>query len=250
MSMQGETVKSEPRETWTPESGRVLATDWKGDSLVRTGALLGAGTAIWLATRSSRPLAIAGAALAVIPLALRTVTGRWPFTESMDGRAAIPIRASVTVARTSDEVFDAWRSFDRLPEVLKYVLRVSEIGPGRTEWLVRTPAGGELCLRSVLVREHRPQTLTWHSLPDSDVEQRGSIDFRTARDGNRTHVRVRLEVVPPPVARAAGKVFRSVLAAQIREDLRRFRDSLESGRVTPTTRFGEGLSATSSRSSF
>jgi uncharacterized membrane protein len=140
----------------------------------------------------------------------------------------------MTIARPPEEVYDAWRRFGRLPEALRYVLRVSEIGPGRTEWIVRTPTGGEFFLRSVLKREHRPHSMSWHSLPDSDVEQRGSIDFRSGKNGGHTHMYLRLEVIPPPEARAAGRVFRSVLAAQIREDLRRFRDWLEAGQSSST----------------
>ena len=242
-------MNSDSRETWTPESGPLDDAGWKEEPLLRTGALLGAGTAIWLAVRSRRPAAVAGAALAVVPLAMRGFTGRWPFREAPNGQAAVQIRAGLTIGRPQEEAFDAWRNFSRLPEALKYVLRVSEFAPGRTEWLVRTPAGGELCLRSILVREHRPQTMRWHSLPDSDVEQRGAIDFRPGRDRTSTRVCVRIEVVPPPVARAAGKVFRSVLAAQIREDLRRFRDWLESGRATPI-RPGEARAPLSSRNSF
>ena len=213
-------------ETWTPESGPKKGA-WSDEPLLRTGALLGAGAALLFALRSRRPVAVAGAAMAAFPLAVRGLVGRWPFTEAPNG-AAVAVGASLRIMRAPEDVFDAWRNFRRLPESLKYVLRVTEIGPGRTEWVVRSPAGGEVCLRSVLVQERRPHVMRWHSLPDSDVEQRGSIDFRAGRDGSSTRVFVRLDIVPPPGARAAGKVFRDVLAAQLREDLRRFRDHLES----------------------
>jgi uncharacterized membrane protein len=245
--MQGDILGPQSGETWTPESGAIGDPGWKDEPFVRTGALLGAGTAVWLAARSGRPAAVAGAALAVFPLAMRGLTGRWPFREPLNGCAAVPIRASLVIARSPEDVFDAWREFGRLPERLKYVVRVNEIGPGRTEWVVRTPAGRELRLRSMLVRERRPRTMSWHSLPDSDVEQRGSIDFRAGRGGDSTRVHVRLEVVPPPGARAAGTVFRSVLVAQVREDLRRFRSFLESGAPTSPS---EALSPVSSWSSF
>src|SRR5688572_7954799 len=130
-------------ETWTPELGPVADSRGRDEHLVRTGALLGAGRPLLFALRSRTPVAVAGAALAAFPLAVRGLAGRWPFAETPGGAAAIPIRASLRIRRSAEEVFDAWRNFRRLPEALKSVLRVTEIGPGRTEWIVRTPAGGD-----------------------------------------------------------------------------------------------------------
>jgi uncharacterized membrane protein len=78
--------------------------------------------------------------------------------------------------------------------------------------------------------------LTWRSLPGSDVDHRGSVEFTPAPGNRGTEVHVRLEYHRPGgrAGEALALAFFQHPEQQIREDLRRFKALVETGEL-PTT---------------
>ena len=78
--------------------------------------------------------------------------------------------------------------------------------------------------------------LAWRTLPGSDVEHEGRVEFEPARGGRETVVRVRLAYRAP--AGKMGAVLARLLGAepaqQVTDDLRRLAQVLEAGEI-PTT---------------
>jgi uncharacterized membrane protein len=68
------------------------------------------------------------------------------------------------------------------------------------------------------------------------VDHVGTVRFRELPNGRGTEVRVRLEYMPPGgiVGVAVAQLFKILTEQQLKEDLRRFKQIIETGE-TPTT---------------
>ena len=84
-----------------------------------------------------------------------------------------------------------------------------------------------------IVNDVENQQIAWRSLPGSDVDSAGSVNFDSMHAGEDTQVTVNLQYAPP-AGRAGGWVA-TLLGREpsqmIREDLHRLKQLLEAGAV-------------------
>jgi uncharacterized membrane protein len=87
-----------------------------------------------------------------------------------------------------------------------------------------------------IVRDDPNEGLSWQTVEGSEIQHQGIVRFEPARSGRGTIVRVELRYVPP-----AGKVgvqFARILGeepkVQIKDDLRRLKQLIETGEVATT----------------
>jgi uncharacterized membrane protein len=215
------------------EMAKNLATWERGMSIGAGGALL------WFAARHEKgraPAAAAGASLLV-----RGVSGYCPISAAMgrdafDTRVAlggprgIRVRESVTIVRPVEELYGLWRDLSKLPELLPHIERIDLLPEGRSHWVVRGPAGLRLEWDAETINDIPNELIAWRSVEGADVVSAGSVRFTPVRRGG-VEVRVHLQYAPP--AGKAGMWAATLLGAnparQIREDLRRLKQTLEAG---------------------
>jgi uncharacterized membrane protein len=149
----------------------------------------------------------------------------------------VPVEKSVTVNLKPEEAYRFWRDFTNLPRFMKHLQSVSVIDERRSHWVARAPGGTEVAWDSELIEEVPNQYLAWRSLQGSDVDHSGSVRFEPAPGGRGTIVRVQMRYQPPAgrAGVALARLFGEVPAQQVQEDLRRFKQVLETGEI-PTTR--------------
>jgi uncharacterized membrane protein len=217
-------------------------TEHQTDLLVRAGALAGAATVLGMAARRSSPGAWTSAAAVALPLTTRGVTGHWPMAATLAKALPVEIEHRLTVQRPVEEVFDAWRRLEDLPETLRHVEHVEVLDEGLSQWTASTPAGKVEWIAEI-VHERRPHLLAWRSLADSDILHEGRLELSPWRGGRGTLLDLRMRIGGGRAgngfrrrsARAAvAALMRPALALEVREDLRRFKNRLEAGEV-PTT---------------
>ena len=181
--------------------------------------------------------AVAGIA-AVDALVARQLSGKQAF--SLRGRfrrAGVPVEKSVTLNRSPQECYQFWRDFTNLPRFMKHLDSVQHIDERRSHWVARAPGGTQVEWDSELTEDVPGQFLAWRSLSGSDVDHSGSVRFEPAPGGRGTVVRVQMRY-QPPAGRAGvlvAKIFHEEPEQQVQEDLRRFKQVLETGEI-PTTR--------------
>ncbi|MEZ0229291.1 MAG: hypothetical protein ACAI25_11750 [Planctomycetota bacterium] len=107
---------------------------------------------------------------------------------------------TLAVNKTPDECYAFWRNLERVAR-----------GPGKVpiEW------------DAEIVRDEPGSLIAWRSLAGSTVETRGVVEFKTPPSGRGTIVHVALFSMTGP-------------ELQLKEDLRRFKQVIETGEV-PTT---------------
>ena len=149
------------------------------------------------------------------------------------GASDLELTAAITVARSPQDVYDYWRGLERLPTFMHHLQSVEWVGEGRTRWTADAPIKKSVSWEAELVEDRPGEVIAWRSLPGADVDNSGSVRFKPAPGDRGTEVRVHLRYAMPGgkagqlVARLAGEEPHQ----QVEDDLRRFKQVMETGEV-------------------
>lgn len=183
-------------------------------------------------------VAVAGVtALDIVASIQRTLAAR------ADGGGAVTrARRAVTVNRPRSEVYAFWRDFEQLPRFMHHLESVKVDGDGRSHWVAKAPLGRTVEWDAEVVDDVAGSRIAWRSTPDAEVENRGSVTFTEAPGGRATEVLVALEFHPlgGPVGAAVAKVLGEHPDQQLADDLRRFKQVMETGEVMVSDGSPEG----------
>ncbi len=99
------------------------------------------------------------------------------------------------------------------------------------------PVQREIRWNAEITEDTPNQRIAWRSLPNSDVQTSGSVDFRPDPQGRGTFVSANVQYGLPggPLTSGLAALFGKNPEFVVREDVRRFKQLLETGEV-PTTR--------------
>jgi len=144
------------------------------------------------------------------------------------GSRGIHVEESVTINRPIAEVFRFWRHFENLPRFMAHLEMVAVREEGISHWVARGPAGMRVAWDARIINEVDNQLIAWQSLEGSTVATAGSVHFDETEHGTR--VRVKLQYDPPAGKLGAmiARLFGEDPAHAVREDLRRFKQLLDS----------------------
>ncbi len=162
-------------------------------------------------------------------------------TDTLDAPAAArtdtsPARAltarAVTINRAADELYAYFRDLTKLPTFMEKVVRVDDLGGGRSHWVVKAPAGKTVEWDATITDDRPGQSLTWQSAPGADVANSGRVEFRDA-GARGTVVTATIAYDPPAgaIGKLVAKLFQREPAIQARRDLRRFKQLMETGEI-------------------
>jgi len=143
---------------------------------------------------------------------------------------------TVEVDGPPSEVFAFWRQLSNLPMLFSHLESVVESEGRRSHWTAIGPLNRRVEWDAEIINEIPNELLAWRTLEHADVVSAGSVRFRPADNGHGTEVRVRLQYGPPAgrVGAAVAWLLGNDPAAQIREDLRHFKQLLETGEIATT----------------
>jgi uncharacterized membrane protein len=155
------------------------------------------------------------------------------------------VDASITVNRPVEQVYDYWRNFENLPTFMRHLESVSVDGYDRSHWVAKAPIRRSVEWDAELTGDDRPRRISWRSLPHADIDNSGTVHFETTPDGTGTEVRVSLhhDVPGGAVGRAVARMLGEEPEQQVRDDLRRFKQVLETGDIVRSDGLPEGTDA-------
>jgi uncharacterized membrane protein len=164
---------------------------------------------------------------------------------------ATRVAQAVTINRSPEELFKFWRNFQNLPRFMKHLESV-EVGRAtrQTEsgvreeikgdiyshWIAKGPAGMRVEWDAEIIEDRPNEMIAWSSFEGADVDHMGSVRFEPAPSGRGTIVRVRLQYSPPVgvIGASVAKLFGEDPDWQVKDDLRRFKQIMETGEVITT----------------
>lgn len=146
-------------------------------------------------------------------------------------KEGIKVSRAVTVNRPPEELYRFWREFENLPRIMDHVESVRTIDNTRSHWTVKAPAGRTVEWDAEIITEQENALIGWRSLPGAQIANAGSVRFTPAPGGRGTEVAVTLEYDPPlgPAGATIASLFGEEPSQQVREDLRRFKQLMETG---------------------
>jgi uncharacterized membrane protein len=149
---------------------------------------------------------------------------------------------SVTIRRPREEVFRFWRNLENLPEFAEHLLIVEPLDERRSHWVASAPGDRTVEWDSEIVDEQPERLLSWRSLPGSEVQNQGSVIFADAPADRGTEVKVEVSYDAPggDAGAALAKLFGKEPRQQIRDDLRRLKQVLETGEIVRSDGSPEG----------
>jgi len=161
----------------------------------------------------------------------------------------IHLTKSVTVMKPREEVYRFWRRLERLPSFMIHLQSVTEESAVRSHWVAHAPGDTRVEWDAEIVDERENELLSWRSCEGSDIPNAGTVRFTDAPADRGTEVRVELNYDAP--AGEAGKIvakwFGEEPGQQLTDDLRRFKQVMETGEVVLSDGSlmgaGEGASA-------
>lgn len=185
-----------------------------------------------------------GAALAVFGASRRS----WPgaavaaaggflvyqgFRDTHKAAQPIHVQSSFTINKPVSEVFSFWRNFENLPTFMQHLRSVKSTGSHTSHWEARAPLGTSIGWDAEISDERQDNYIIWRSLPGAAIQHRGSVQFRPAPFAGGTEVIASLDYRPPAgkIGAAFARLFGENPEQQIREDLRRFKQLMETGEI-------------------
>jgi uncharacterized membrane protein len=146
------------------------------------------------------------------------------------------VKKSVAVNRPPEECYRFWRDFERFPSFMQHIESVQVLDERRSHWRARGPAGTSIEWDAEITEDQPGQLLAWRSVAGSEVDNAGSVRFTPAGGGKGTIVQVQMEYHPPAGKAGAliAMLFGEEPAQQVEQDLRRFKQLVETGEI-PTT---------------
>lgn len=152
----------------------------------------------------------------------------------LGGLRGIHVEQSVTISTPIAEAYRFWRNLENLPMFMHHLKSVSLREEGVSHWVARGPAGLRVEWDARIINEVENKVIGWQSLKGSTVSSAGSVNFDETPHGTR--VRVHLQYNPPGgrLGAAVARLFGEAPNQTIREDLRRFKQLMETGEI-PTT---------------
>lgn len=149
---------------------------------------------------------------------------------ALGGSAGVNVEESVVINRPIEELYRFWRNLENLPRFMDHLESVERLTDSLSRWRAKGPAGMVVEWTAEIINEVPNKVIGWRSIEGSDVVSAGSVHFDEIAPG-RTQVRVRLQYSPPggKVGAAVAKFLGRDAATEIRQDLQRFKQLLETG---------------------
>ena len=143
------------------------------------------------------------------------------------------VTKAITIDKSPSELYAFWRRLDNLPRFMRHLEEVRELDGRRSHWRATAPVGATVEWDAEITEEVADERISWRSVAGSAVRHEGTVRFVPAPGNRGTEVHVELTYQPPagPIGVAIAKIFGEEPKQQVSEDLRRFKQVMETGTV-------------------
>jgi uncharacterized membrane protein len=183
-------------------------------------------------------------------LIARGATGRCPVNRALGRNSALDeartspvaslgagegtrVEQSVIINRQCEDLFRFWRNFENLPRFMDNLESVRVLDAQLSHWVAKGPAGTRVEWDTEIHNEIENGLIAWRSLPGSEVDHAGSVHFTPTANGTEVRVILRYSPLAGKIGSAVAKLAGEDPERQVVDDLRRFKQVMEAGEVSP-----------------
>lgn len=142
----------------------------------------------------------------------------------------VTLERTVTINRSPEEVYRYWHNLENLPRFMEHLESVKAIDDRRSHWIARAPGGIRFEWDAETVEDIPGERIRWQSLPDSELQNRGTVEFRRVPGGTRLLFRASY-YIPGVETSVAARIFRNLSEKQLQYELNQFKNMIESREV-------------------
>jgi uncharacterized membrane protein len=158
----------------------------------------------------------------------------------------VHVATSITVRRPRAEVYAFWHDFANLPSFMDHLETVVVVaGENRSRWTAHLPVGRKVQWEATVIDDVPDSLIVWESLEGSDVRNSGVVRFADAPGGRGTEIHLELHYDAPggPAGARVAKLLGEDPGSQVRDDMRRFKQVMETGEIVRSDSTPEGPGA-------
>lgn len=217
-------METTPKDIVNQKPSNQEAAGWA--SLIGGGALVLYG----LSQRSLRGalMAVAGGSLVYRGVNVQK--------ETTEMNQTIKVEKTVTINKSPAELYRYWRDLENLPRFMKHIKHIKVYDEKRSHWIANAPLGNSVEWDAEIINDRENHLIAWASVEGADIDNSGFVRFQAAPDGRGTEVKVVMEYNPPggAIGAAVAKLFGEEPNQQIGDELRRFKQLMETGEIATT----------------
>ena len=148
-------------------------------------------------------------------------------------RTPMELKSTTTVAVPAEEAYAFWSRLEQLPTFMAHLQDVQVIGQGRSHWRAAAPFGRDVEWDAETTEDVPGRRIAWRSMDGAEIPNSGEVRFEPAPGGRGTEVHVSLTYDLPggAVGRVVARYFGEEPSQQLDDDLRRFKQAIETGEV-------------------
>lgn len=152
-------------------------------------------------------------------------------TRSLVEKGGTRVEKQITINRPPKEIYEFWRNFENLPQIMNHLENVRVLDDRRSHWTAKAPLGTSVEWDAEMIEDRKNRFISWRSLKGADVNNAGSVTFAGTNNGRSTDLIVVLEFVPPggSLGAAVARLFGENPEQQLDEDLQKFKQTIERG---------------------
>ncbi|MDB9527735.1 SRPBCC family protein [Oscillatoria sp. CS-180] len=209
--------------------------DKQAGDLERWASIVGGGALVLsgLKQRSLRGIltAIAGSGL-VYQGAQRNSTVK-QVEDALGLDHAIRVEKTITINRSAADLYSFWRNLENLPKFMKHLQTVQVKDDIHSHWVANAPLGQTVEWDAVIVNDEPNHLIAWTSVDGAEIENSGFVRFQPAPGDRGTEVKVVMEYQPPggALTAAIAKLFGEEPEQQVGDELNRFKQLMETGKI-------------------
>jgi len=172
-------------------------------------------------------------------LDVSTTERHGPATSVAAGRG-VKVEHTVTINSPPDKLYGYWRQLENLPRFMHHLESVAQQND-ISHWVAKGPLNTPIEWDAEIINDKKNELIAWKSLEGSMLDNAGSVHFVPAPGGRGTQVKIILKYDPPggQAASVLARLFGKAPEQEVKEDLRRFKQLMETGDIITT----EGQSA-------
>jgi uncharacterized membrane protein len=188
-------------------------------------------------SQSAKPANIAAATVAVVGVTALDVCCSQKLSDGTHKRDEIfNFKKTMLINSSPEELYRRWRNFENLPRFMKNLQSVEMIADNRSHWVAKGPAGKKVQWDAEITEDRPNELIAWRSLDGAKVDNSGRVRFEPAPGERGTLVSVEMQYKLPAGKAGAtlAKIFGRAPEQEVEEDLRRFKQVMETGEIITT----------------
>jgi uncharacterized membrane protein len=150
--------------------------------------------------------------------------------------------AAITIRKDAQELYQRWRDFASFPSFMYHLESVTVGADGRSHWVAKAPLGQTVEWDAEVTEERPGEVIAWRSIAGSEVDNSGRVSFTPAPgdQGTEVHVEISYDAPGGAIGAALAKLFGEEPRQQVKDDLHRFKQIVETGEVVRSEGTPEG----------